>query len=302
MKIKNYVYIILILVLGFNSCGKDDDGIVTIPPRDRAEQYLIDIDSIEEFLSTHFYNYEEFQLDPNSSTFEIEFDTIAGLNINKTPLIDQVEDKLIYDSEGVEYKLYYLKVREGFGEAPTFGDSTYVTYKGILIDQNVFDSSPVPVWFELPNVVQGFREGIIEFNGATGFSDNGDGTFTYENFGIGAIFIPSGLGYFNSPINGTNAYDPLIFKFHVLGVNEADRDADGILNIYEDLDEDRNLFSDDTDGDLIPNYADPDDDGDNILTRYEDLDGDGDPRNDDSDNDGVPNYLDADSTDSTQDS
>ncbi len=301
MKIKNYVFLILVLIIGFYSCGNDDDGIVTIPPRDRAEQYLIDIDSIEEFLSTHFYNYEEFQLDPNSSTFEIQFDTIDGLNADKTPLIDQVDYKMVTDAEDVEYKLYYLKVREGLGEKPTFGDSTYVTYKGILIDQNVFDSSPSPVWFTLPNVVQGFREGIIEFNGSTGFSDNGDGTFTYENFGIGAIFIPSGLGYFSSPISGTNAYDSLIFKFHVLGVNEADQDNDGVLNIYEDLDNDRNLYSDDTDEDLIPDFLDPDDDGDNILTIYEDLNQDGDPRNDDSDNDGIPNYLDEDSTVSTQD-
>ncbi|MBT8395137.1 MAG: hypothetical protein HKO81_02910 [Flavobacteriaceae bacterium] len=296
MKFRNYILIFTVLLLGFYSCGSDDDEIVTIPPRDRAEQYLIDIDSIEEYLSTHFYNYEEFQLDPNSSSFEIEFDTIAGLNIDKTPLIDQVEYKMLTDVEDVEYKLYYLKVREGLGETSTFGDSTYVRYIGSLIDSEVFDSSPVPVWFELPNVVQGFREGIIEFNGATGFSSNGDGTFSYDNFGIGAIFIPSGLGYFNSPISGTNAYDPLIFRFHVLGVNEADRDGDGVINIHEDLDGDRNLFSDDTDGDLIPNYADPDDDGDNILTINEDLDEDGDPRNDDSDNDGIPNYLDEDST------
>jgi len=301
MKIKNYLYLILTLVLGFYSCGNDDDEVVQTPPRDRAEQYLVDIDSIEEFLSTHFYNYEEFQLDPNSSTFEIEFDTIAGENSDKIPLIDQVEDKLVYDAEEVEYKLYYLKVREGLGDTPTFGDSTFVTYTGTLIDQNVFDNSPIPIWFQLPNVVQGFREGVIEFNGATGFTENPDGTFNYDNFGIGAIFLPSGLGYFNAPTAGTSAYSPLIFTFHMLGVNEADSDNDGVLNIDEDLDGDRNLYSDDTDEDLIPDFLDSDDDGDNILTIYEDLNEDGDPRNDDSDNDGIPNYLDKDSTVSTQD-
>ena len=224
------------------------------------------------------------------------------MNIDKTPLIDQVEDKLVYDAEEVEYKLYYLKVREGLGDTPTFGDSTYVKYKGLLINKDVFDSSPLPIWFQLPNVVQGFREGVTEFNGASGFTENPDGTFSYDDFGIGAIFIPSGLGYYNSPASGISAYAPLIFTIHVLGVNEADQDNDGILNIYEDLDNDRNLYSDDTDEDFIPDFLDPDDDGDNILTKYEDLDGDGDPRNDDSDNDGVPNYLDEDSTVSTQDS
>lgn len=302
MKIKNYALVLFVLVLGFYSCGGDDDEIVVVPPRDRAEQYLVDIDSIEEFLSTHFYNYEEFQLDPTSSTFEIEFDTIAGENLDKTPLMDQVDFKLVTDAEDVEYKLYYLKVREGLGETPTFGDNTYVTYKGTLMDQNLFDSSPVPIWFQLPNVVQGFREGAIEFNGATGFIENPDGTFTHYNFGIGAMFLPSGLAYFNAPVAGTTAYAPLIFTIHMLGVNEADQDNDGVLNIYEDLDDDRSLYSDDTDGDFIPDFLDPDDDGDSILTKYEDLDEDGDPRNDDSDNDGVPNYLDEDSTVSTQDS
>jgi hypothetical protein len=216
--------------------------------------------------------------------------------------MDQVEFKLVTDVEDVEYKLYYLKVREGLGETPTFGDSTFVRYTGMLINQNEFDSSPLPIWFQLPNVVQGFREGVIEFNGATGFTENPDGTFNYENFGIGAIFLPSGLGYYNSPVAGTTAYAPLIFTFDMLGVNEADQDNDGVLNIYEDLDGNRSLYSDDTDEDLIPDFLDPDDDGDNILTKYEDLNQDGDPRNDDSDGDGVPNYLDKDSTDSTQDS
>ena len=302
MKIKNYWFILLVLILGFNACGNDDDVTIT-PPRDRSEQYLVDIDSIEEFLSTHFYNYEEFEADPNSTTFQIEFDTIAGDNIDKTPLIDRSElmYKTVTDAEDVEYKLYFLKVREGLGETATFGDSTFVAYTGMLLDLDVFDSSPLPIWFQLPNVVQGFREGVIEFKGATGFTENGDGTFVYQNFGIGAIFLPSGLGYYNSPVAGTSAYAPLIFKFHMIGVNEADHDGDGVLNIHEDLDGDRSLYSDDTDGDFVPDFLDPDDDGDNTLTKYEDLDGDGDPRNDDSDGDGIPNYLDKDSTVSTQD-
>lgn len=301
MKIKNYAYLLILLIFGFNSCNKDDEIIVS-PPRDRAEQYLVDIDSIEGFLSTHFYNYEEFQQDPNSSTFQIIFDTIAGENSDKIPLIDQVENKIVYDAEEVEYKLYFLKVREGLGDTPTFGDSTFVRYTGMLLNKDIFDSSPQPIWFQLPNVVQGFREGVIEFNGATGFVENPDGTFVYENFGIGAIFLPSGLGYYNSPVAGTTAYAPLIFTFNMISVNEADQDNDGVLNIHEDLDGDRSLYNDDTDEDLVPDFLDPDDDGDNILTKYEDLNEDGDPRNDDSDGDGVPNYLDEDSTESTQDS
>ncbi len=302
MKIKNYFFTLLILILGFYSCEKNDDDRETTPPRDRGEQYLVDIDSIEEFLTTHFYNYEEFEADPNSTSFEIEFDTIDGVNSDKIPLIDQVDFKTVYDFEDVEYKLYYLKVREGLGESTTFGDSVIVKYKGTLMNQNVFDSQVTPDrWFKLFETVQGFREALVEFKAATGYVEDVDGTFIFENFGIGAMFIPSGLAYYNAPAAGTTAYAPLIFKFHLLEVNDADQDNDGILNIYEDLDGDRNLYSDDTDGDLIPNFLDTDDDGDGIQTIHEDLDEDGDPTNDDSDNDGIPNYLDEDSSISTED-
>ena len=305
MKIKNFGIFLLVILFIVNACGSDDD-VTETPPRDRAEQYLVDIDSIEEYLSTHFFNYEEFEANPNTTSFEIVFDTIAGDNSNKTSLMEQLGDddylrvKTVYDAEEVEYKLYYLKVREGLGENPTFGDSTYVAYKGSLLNNNIFDSSPIPIWFVLPTVVQGFREGMVEFKGATAFSENPDGTFTYENFGIGAFFLPSGLGYFNSPTAGTSAYSPLIFRINLFGVNEADQDGDLILNIHEDLDGDRNLFNDDTDENLVPNFLDPDDDGDGVLTINEDIDGDGDPRNDDTDGDTIPNYLDDDSTETNE--
>ncbi len=32
MKIKNYALVLFVLVLGFYSCNKDDDEIVTVPP------------------------------------------------------------------------------------------------------------------------------------------------------------------------------------------------------------------------------------------------------------------------------
>ena len=326
MKIKNYALTLLVLILGFYSCGSDDDDdVAAIVIIDRDVQYMEDLESIEEFLSTHYYNYEEFEADPSSSTFQIEFDTTAvDINSDKIALIDHVNlhFKIVEDFEGVEYKLYYLKVREGLGDTPTFGDSTLVKYNGTLLNQISFDSSSSPTWFQLPNLVQGFRETIVEFNGASGFDDmDNDGVDTFYNFGIGAMFIPSGLGYFNAFNTGIPSYSPLIFTFDLLGVNdETDSDNDGISNIHEDLDDNRNLYSDDTDADFTANFLDTDDDGDGTLTKYEDLepdsdlevdrDGDGDPTNDfgdldptndDDDNDGIPNYLDSDSTISNQD-
>ncbi len=312
MKIKKYALILLVLVLGFNSCSKDDedDSTTTLEIRDRAEQYLVDLDSIEQYLSTHFFNYEEFEADEESSTFQVVLDTIAGDNSDKTSLMDQlgVDDylrfKTISDSEEVEYKLYYLMVREGGGEqSTTFADDARLTYKGSMInDDVVFDSTITPGWLPLHYSVQGFRETMVHFKGYGSFDTNPDGTSTYNNFGIGAMFLPSGLAYFSSPSNssGINAYSPLIFTFQLINVKEADDDNDGISNFDEDLDGDRNVFSDDTDEDGIPNFADADDDGDGTLTKYEDLNNDEDFTNDDDDNDGVPNYLDKDSAISNQ--
>ena len=43
MKIKNYIAILLVLVLGFTGCKKDDNqDAITVPERDRTEQQIAD--------------------------------------------------------------------------------------------------------------------------------------------------------------------------------------------------------------------------------------------------------------------
>ena len=54
MKIKNYALTLLVLILGFYSCGSDDDDVAAIVIIDRDVQYMEDLESIEEFLSTHY--------------------------------------------------------------------------------------------------------------------------------------------------------------------------------------------------------------------------------------------------------
>ena len=48
-------------------------------------------DSIIEFMETHFYNYTDFENIGNNQTPELIIDTIAGDNINKTPISEQVK-------------------------------------------------------------------------------------------------------------------------------------------------------------------------------------------------------------------
>lgn len=272
MRIRNYLIVLLAFGLMLGSCGNDDDNSDPVPIRDRGEQYLIDLDSIEGYLQTHFFNYEEFETNPDAN---IVFDTIsveAGTQ-DKTPIFDRPElkSKIVFDAEGVEYKLYYLEVRKGLGEQPRFADSAFVDYKGKLLNDDTFDSSPNPVWFDLISVVQGFREVAKEFKGATSFTENPDGTFTYNDYGIGAMFIPSGLAYFNEPPFGVFLYSPLVFTFNLYGANVSDHDFDHVPSSMEDINGDENftLAEDDTDEDNLGNFLDPDDDGDGILTRNE---------------------------------
>ena len=295
------------------SCDKDDDnGPEVIPPRDRGEQAIEDDQALIEYLSTHFYNYEEFQEPSEDFDYVVRLDTIAGENLDKTPLIES--EKLITKTvnyQGVDQQLYVLVEREGDGEKPTFADSTFVAYEGALLDSIVFDSRlKSPIWFNLtsyyevnvagttlrPGPVKGFSEGMQEFRAATGFTTNPDNTITWENdFGVGAIFMPSGLAYFNAVQRGIPAYSPLIFKVNLYKVNDADHDRDGILSYLEDLDGDENLFNDDTDEDGLPNFSDADDDGDGTLTRDEIIiNEDGSVTFPDTNENGTPDYLDPD--------
>jgi len=93
--------------------------------------------------------------------------------------------------------------------------------------------------------------------------------------------------------------------------NPLDDDADGLVNVYEDYDDDgiSNYYDNDDDNDGLDDIHDTDNDGDDIEGNDNDLDGDGidndldvDDDNDgiddsvdsDDDNDGIDDYLDSD--------
>ncbi len=313
MKITKRIIVLLIGIIAISSCRPDDDNGV-IPERDRAEVDLEDQLELTEFLQTHFWNYEEFATIAPGAEFNIELDTIEGTNANKIPLIDQVTSSVL-NREGIDYTIYTLKARQGGGTlSPTFADSALVSYQGFTLDRQVFDGSSNAVWFDLNNVVSGFMEGITQFNEAISISQNSDGTLSFSDSGVGAVFMPSGVGYFSRSQTGIPAYSPIAFTFKVRKVNITDHDSDGVLSMYEDLNADRNLTSpddaDNTDGDFFTtstgvsrfgfNYIDNDDDGDGVLTIFENPDPNGDGNPDDAidlDNDGIPAYLDNDEFD-----
>lgn len=301
-------------------CG-DDDGIDVeiIPPRDLAEVEAEDDAKLRAFLQTHFYNYEEFRNPPAGFDFKIVLDTIAGDNAGKIPLIDQVaslqinvtnEELGLADQPDVLHTLYYLSAREGVEDAPTVADSAFVTYRGSLLDGKDFDGSfTQPIWFDLARIqgplqgARGFAEAMPFFRSAGTVVSNPDGTISSLDGGIGIMFLPSGLGYFNAPpTNAIPSYSPLIFSIELFAVEESDHDGDGIPSIDEDLDGDGYLYNDNTDEEterqtpgapLRANFLDPDDDGDFTPTREEIIiNPDGTITFPDSNGNGIPDYLD----------
>jgi FKBP-type peptidyl-prolyl cis-trans isomerase FkpA len=251
-----------LLAVSLFSC-KSDSGSSIPPPRDYAEQYATEIIIIEEYLATHF-------LDGNGYNANISKIPEGG---SQQPLSEHPD--LMYkivNKHDIEYKLYYLKQNEGINERPSHVDSIYVSYKGWLVDGTLFDSSPNSNWLTLDGVIEGWTQVFPEFK--TGEYDSSSDTF--NNSGAGLVFIPSGLGYYNTTRPKIAAYSPLVFSFNLNTLRYRDHDRDGIQSRFEveNLGDDPRQY--DTDGDGIPNYLDIDDDGDGFTTKGEITDENGD--------------------------
>ena len=289
---KKKLFFLLPVFLLFLQCKKEDTT-EPIPIRDYSEQVIVDQDLLETYLKTHTYNYEDFN---NESDVNIMLDTISDNNSSRVSLFEQASIKTIdvTNAEGqiTSHNLYYIIAREGSNESPSVADSVYVAYNGILTDGSTFDNSKFPIWIDLANTIEGFREGVSELR--TGkFTENSNGTIAYTSFGVGLFFIPSGIGYYENINSGIPEYSPLIFTVKLMTHTDTDHDNDGIISIFEDIDGDNKPFGDDSDGDNLWNMYDVDDDGDGILTVNE-IDKNNDSIIDDTNNDGIPDYLDPD--------
>jgi FKBP-type peptidyl-prolyl cis-trans isomerase FkpA len=285
-------------ILFITSCSNDDNNVNTIIDLEPVlDQYILENDSIVTYMKTHFYNYEDFQNLASNSSVDLVIDSIAGDNSNKVSIFDQVTtftvDIVDENDEIVPHNMYYIINREGNGQNPSVADSVFVSYKGFRpYSDDVFDSKPFPIWLDNVFNIRGFKE-FTSFLKRGDVIINNDGTYDFENFGIGFVIMPSKLGYYDNSTSKIPAYSPLIFQVNLHTLNVTDHDLDTINSIEEDLNGDNDLFNDDTDEDGIPNFQDIDDDNDGILTKDE-YDQNGDNVPDDSDNDGIPDYLDSD--------
>lgn len=274
MRIKKVTLYFLCLALGLLSCNKDDNNkIPTVELRDRGEQQIIDNDSLIGYLETHYYNSSDFASNTDPSINDLVIVELPDGEIvpdGHTLLIEDVETKSTIFAE-TEYEYYILKLHQGGGDSPTFADKVRVNFEGKLLNETVFDTAVTPISFDLLSLVPGWSRVLPNFNGAEGFVSEDDGTIDFTNHGVGVMFLPSGLAFFSNVTLAIPAYSPLIFKFELFQIFQNDDDNDGIPSYLEDLNGDGKftLEDDNTDGDNVPNFADPDDDGDGILTKDE---------------------------------
>mgnify|MGYP005719379547 FL=1 len=325
MKYKLYILLITILLLGFSCGDDDDDGIIEVPEADRTEQQVIDNDSLVSYLQSHYVDASLLSNNPTISFTEININQLPDdgelPNPNQNSLLIDIVETLTTTYFDVEYEYYILKINQGGSEnSPNFSDKVRVSYEGTLMDDTVFDSSSTPVDFDLTSTIAGWGRVLPEFNLAEDFTINSDGTVTYNNPGIGIMFLPSGLGYYSAAAGSVPVYSNLIFKFKVFQSELNDHDFDNVPSHLEDINGDYDLTNDNSDDDTFADFVDSDDDNDGTLTIDEDLEpdsdltvdrdgdgdptndiGDGDPTNDDTDGDGIPNYLDPDDTASRDD-
>lgn len=287
---KKTLVLITLLCFGtilFNACNKEDTPTSTL--RDRQVVYDENIIEIREYLETNYLTFDAnnnvtAELIPEGGTQTSIWDTYQETNFNGTgettvPYIEVKNDirrTLYTDGEGsddIDYKLYYIKINEGGGVAPTSLDSTFVAYKGWNLNNVVFDQNNTGRWFTFPepnmSSISGFRQILSEIKTEGSYSVGGDGVVTHYDYGDIIVFIPSGLAYFGTTLTNISAYSPIAFRIKLFSRKERDHDDDRVLSNYEDLNGDNNFFNDDTDGDKTPDFLDVDDDGDGFLTKFE---------------------------------
>jgi hypothetical protein len=271
MKLSLRLLLLLPFIFVVVGCPADDET-TTIQSRPYLEVYNEDIAEIEDFMDSHYitvdanYNVSFTKITattPGTPIFDA-LDTSASQNNPAKPLKFKTISK-----EGVDHKLYYLKLNEGMGSNPTRLDSVFTSYKGYKTDLSSFDAASSPTWFQLQEVIQGWQEVFPEFKSSNGQTINPDGTITYNNFGAGVMFVPSGLAYFSGTGGGAiGSYTPIIFSFKLMNVRYKDHDGDKILS-KDEYGGPASGTPLDTDGDGKPDYADFDDDNDGKLTKNE---------------------------------
>ncbi len=277
IKILKFSIYLLTIVTVFVACKKDEDETIAFIEADRNLQQLADNDSIVNYLSTHYYNSDFFETGVNHKYTDIiitELQPGEEVPAGQTLLFEDVETFMIEYLE-TDYEYYILRLNQGGGDAPKFTDGVRVRYEGFSVASGeVFDGVITPIALNLQGngintsgTIKAWQLVMPEFSSSFDFTTN-NGSVDYTNFGLGVMFVPSGLAYFSGSTTGSS-YDNLVFKFELLQIEVIDHDRDGIPSYVEDVNGNLIVEDDDTDIDTIPNFIDIDDDGDEVLTINE---------------------------------
>ena len=304
MKKFKFYFILLIATVSLFSCSKDET-VTYEPPREYSVQYEADIKVIEEYLNTYYITVTN---NPGKTDDQDVIMTkipdggtqpsiMSYLNSGTYPKLLSRNASM----NGTTYKLYYLVLREGTGSSLCNVDGVLTSYRGdylesiaattttaLSISTTKFDEVKYPQTFfplfttqAIP--LRGWSEILPQFKAGT-YASNSDGTITYNDFGAGVMFLPSGFGYYDTGSGSIPSYAPLVFSFKLYEIQRLDQDGDGIPSYQEDLDGDGYMYDfsnlikyptppttnpDDSDKDGIPDFFDVDDDGDMYTTKLE---------------------------------
>jgi len=301
-----YYFILLITTITLFSCTQDREVFVPVPAREFAVQYATEIKDIEQYLNTYYFTVTDNPGSPEDQNIVFTKIPAGGTQASIMSFKNSATFPKLLTREvklhEINYTLYYLVLREGTGSSPSNVDQVSTTYRGDYLQSATVDGATTltttkfeewifePQRINLINSVRGWKEIFPQFKTGTA-SSNPDGTVTNIDFGAGAIFIPSGLAYYENGRGGIPPYAPLIFSFKLYAMQRLDHEVivtnnsvvpalDGILSYHEDIDGDGYMWlkeelnagvvnPDDTDGDGFPDFVDTDDDGDGVSTRTE---------------------------------
>jgi hypothetical protein len=270
---------VLIALTGLSSKCKKTQEEEEFVVRDRKEQYQKEKDSILHFIQSHTYIVDAY------NNIYIEPITHAGQrSIYDDALLVQMQDTAVED---LIYDVYFLRVHEGTQDSITTADGILLAFEIQDFELNVINRKTelYPHWTNvwLPNLgigALGLRKVLPEFKAGI-YTANNDGTVYFSEYGVGAVFLPSGLANYQFAVTSPGGefsnlppYSPVIVKFKTLAVN-TDFDQDNVPNILEDLNGNGDPTDDNTDKELeeennlpeFPNYRDADDDGDGLPTK-----------------------------------
>lgn len=140
-----------------------------------------------------------------------------NLEQTEADIIKYLDDNNL-EAEKTELGVYYIIDAIGDGVKPTSDAFVTVSYKGYLLEGQVFEQTDADgVKLDLLSVIQGFKDGILQFN------EGGEGT----------LIIPPNLGFGDFGTGTIPGGAVLLFDFKLLNVDNPDTEEDIIAYINE---------------------------------------------------------------------